>query len=47
VAAGVDAIYVFAYDHPDARNAAIDVMFEFTPADEISAGPASAPATRR
>jgi hypothetical protein len=31
---GVDAIYVFACDHPDARNAAINVMFEFTPAGE-------------
>jgi hypothetical protein len=33
-ASGADAIYVFACDHPDARNAAINVMFEFTPAGE-------------
>jgi hypothetical protein len=31
-AGGADAVYVFACDHPDARNAAINVMFEFTPA---------------
>jgi hypothetical protein len=30
-ASGPDAIYIFACDHPDARNAAINVMFEFTP----------------
>lgn len=28
------AVYVFASDHPDARDAAINVMFEFTPAGE-------------
>ena len=28
------AVYVFACDHPDARDAAINVMFEFTPAGE-------------
>jgi hypothetical protein len=27
---GADAIYVFACDHPDARNAAIEITFEFT-----------------
>ena len=26
------AVYVFAFDHPDASNDAIDVLFEFTPA---------------
>ena len=31
-AGGTDAIYVFACDHPDAHNVAINVMFEFTPA---------------
>jgi hypothetical protein len=31
-ATGSDAIYVFACDHPDARNAAINVMVEFTSA---------------
>ena len=31
---GPDAIYVFACDHPDARNASINVMFEFSPAGE-------------
>jgi hypothetical protein len=31
---GHDAVYVFSCDHPDARNAAINVMFEFTPAGE-------------
>jgi len=29
---GPDAIYVFAFDHPDARNGSINVMFEHTPA---------------
>jgi hypothetical protein len=33
-ASGHDAVYVFACDHPDTRNAAINVMFEFTPAGE-------------
>ena len=33
-ASGDNAIYVFACDHPDARNAAISVMFGFTPAGE-------------
>jgi hypothetical protein len=33
-ASGADAVYVFACDHPDACNAAINVMFEFTPAGE-------------
>jgi hypothetical protein len=28
------AVYVFACDHPDARMAGIDVMFELTPAGE-------------
>ena len=33
-ASGVDAIYVFACDHPDARDAGLNVMLEFTPAGE-------------
>src|SRR5215471_14906644 len=33
-ASGPHAIYVFACDHPDARNASINVMFEFLPAGE-------------
>jgi hypothetical protein len=33
-ACGVDAIYVFASDHPDASNTEINIMFEFTPAGE-------------
>jgi hypothetical protein len=33
-AQGVDAIYVFASDHPDARSAGINVMFAFTPEGE-------------
>ena len=33
-AAGTDTIYVFACDHPDASEAAVNVMFEFTPAGE-------------
>jgi hypothetical protein len=31
-AAGTDAIYAFASHHPDARDAAINVMLEYTPA---------------
>ena len=30
-ASGAHAIYVFACDHPDAREASVNVMFEFTP----------------
>jgi hypothetical protein len=33
-ASGEDAVYVFACDHPDASEAAVNVMFEFTPAGE-------------
>jgi hypothetical protein len=33
-ARGADVVYVFACDHPDARNARINVMFEFTPTGE-------------
>jgi hypothetical protein len=33
-ARGVDAVYVFACDHPDASSAGIDIMFEFTPEGE-------------
>ena len=31
-ASGADTIYVFACDHPGAREASVNVMFEFTPA---------------
>jgi len=41
-----DAIYVFACDHPDARNAGINVMFELTPAGERLCRPAIRTATR-
>jgi hypothetical protein len=41
-----DAIYVFAGDHPDAANAGIDVMFEFTPAGERIRRPALRQASR-
>src|SRR5580704_7066715 len=30
-ASGVDGIYVFAFDHPDARNAAINIMYDCPP----------------
>jgi hypothetical protein len=33
-ACGADAIYVFACDHPDAHNAAINIMVEQNPAGE-------------
>ena len=33
-ACGNDAIYVFACDHPDTRDASINVLFEFSPAGE-------------
>src|SRR4051794_22713049 len=45
-ASGPDAIYVFAYDHPDARNAAINVIFEFTPAGERIRHPGTRQITR-
>ena len=45
-ACGADAIYVFACDHPDARNAAINVMFEFTPAGERIRRPGTRTAPR-
>jgi hypothetical protein len=42
-ASGDDAVYVFGCDHPDARDAAVNVMFEFTPAGErIRSGPRTA-----
>jgi len=43
---GADAIYVFAGDHPDARNAGINVMFEFTPQGERIRRPGTRTATR-
>lgn len=45
-AAKPDAIYVFACDHPDARDASINVMFEFTPAGERIPRPAVRTAAR-
>jgi hypothetical protein len=36
------AVYVFACDHPDARNAAITIMVEQTPPASASADPAFA-----
>jgi hypothetical protein len=45
-ATGSDAIYVFACDHPDARNAAINVMVEFTPAGERIRHPGTRTAAR-
>jgi hypothetical protein len=45
-ASGADAIYVFASDHPDAGNAAINVMFEFTPAGERIRRPGTRTASR-
>jgi len=42
--AGPDAIYVFACDHPDAHNAAINVMYKCTPAGEAIYRPGRAPA---
>jgi hypothetical protein len=45
-ATGVDAIYVFACDHPDARNAGINVMFEFTPDGDRIRRPPTRTATR-
>jgi hypothetical protein len=35
------AVYVFASDHPDAGDATINVMFEFTPAGERIRRPAA------
>jgi hypothetical protein len=43
---GADAIYVFACDHPDASNAAINVMFEFTPEGQRVRRPAIRTAAR-
>jgi hypothetical protein len=45
-ASGHDAVYVFACDHPHARNAAINVMFEFTPAGERIRRPGTRTARR-
>ena len=41
-----DAIYVFACDHPDARDASINVMFEFTPKGDRIRRPATRTAAR-
>jgi len=40
------AVYVFACDHPDARNAAITIMVEQTPAGERIRRPGIRRATR-
>ena len=40
------AVYVFACDHPDARDTTINVMFEFTPAGERICRPAIRTAAR-
>jgi hypothetical protein len=45
-ASGADAVYIFACDHPDARNAAINVMFEFTPVGERIPRPSTQIAAR-
>jgi hypothetical protein len=45
-ATGADAIYVFASDHPDAQNAAINVMYECTPAGVVIHRPGSRTAAR-
>jgi hypothetical protein len=46
VACGGDAIYVFACDHPDARSAGINVLFEFTPGGERIRRPGTRAASR-
>jgi hypothetical protein len=43
---GADAIYVFACDHPDARNAAIEIPFEFTLGGERIRRPGTRNASR-
>ena len=40
------AVYVFACNHPDARDAAINVMLEYTPAGECIRRPAIRKAAR-
>jgi hypothetical protein len=45
-ACGVDAVYVFACDHPDASRAEINIMFEITPAGERIRRPGFRTATR-
>ncbi len=40
------AVYVFAHDHPDASNAGINIMFEFTPEGERIRHPGIRAATR-
>lgn len=45
-ACGVDAIYVFACDHPDASSADVNIVFEFTPAGERIRRPGIRTATR-
>lgn len=43
---GNRVVYVFPCDHPDARDAAIDVIFEFTPAGERIQRPGPRSASR-
>ena len=45
-ASGADAIYVFACDHPDASEASLNVMFEFTPAGTHIRRPGTRTASR-
>ena len=45
-ASGADAIYVFACEHPDAREASVNVMFEFTPAGTRIRRPGTRTASR-
>jgi hypothetical protein len=42
----IAAVYVFAFDHPDARDASINVMFKFTPTGERIRRPGIRTATR-
>ncbi len=45
-ASGADTVYVFACDHSDAQNTAINVMFEFTPAGRRIRHPGTRTAAR-
>ena len=40
------AVYIFASDHPDARDPAINVFLEYTPAGECIRRPSTRTATR-
>jgi hypothetical protein len=43
---GVDAIYAFASDHPDARNTAINIMYDYPPNGKPVRRPSIRSATR-